>query len=251
MSITALVARTPAPVAPVATFGSGGGDPYARALRSEGRLRLVRQGAASGDADTASTSSSTDTTTTTTTTTLDIARWLANADATDMSLIEEGTGPLLDIGCGPGRMVRAASGVGYRALGIDVSQAAIDLASSSGASVLRASVFDELPLEGRWMTALLVDGNIGIGGDPSRLLARCAQLLAPAGCVLVEVENDPAADRNFDCTVISDDGHASDTFPWAEIGSHALASRSAQVGLRLVESWSRDGRSFCRLIPAH
>ncbi|WP_253202069.1 bifunctional 2-polyprenyl-6-hydroxyphenol methylase/3-demethylubiquinol 3-O-methyltransferase UbiG [Subtercola sp. PAMC28395] len=249
MSTSAPAALTPTHVP---TFGSGGGDPYARALRGEGRLHLVRQGAVAGNAATASATSTDNTTTTTTatTTTLDIARWRANADATDMSLIEEGTGPLLDIGCGPGRMVRAASGVGYRALGIDVSQAAIDLASSSGASVLRASVFDELPLEGRWMTALLVDGNIGIGGDPSRLLARCAQLLAPAGCVLVEVENDHAADSRFDCTVTSDDGHTSDAFPWAEIGSHALAHRSVGAGLRMVESWSRDGRTFCRLAPA-
>ena len=33
-------------------------------------------------------------------------------------------------------------------------------------------VFDPLPGEGRWETALLADGNIGIGGDPVALLRR-------------------------------------------------------------------------------
>ena len=40
-----------------------------------------------------------------------------------------------------------------------------------GGPALRRSVFDPLPGEGRWGTALLLDGNIGIGGDPRALLA--------------------------------------------------------------------------------
>ena len=212
------------------TFGLGGGEPYARALQTDGRLLLVPAGGSTLDS-----------------LLMDVGRWSAAADATDMSLIEEGSGPLLDIGCGPGRMVRAALTAGYSALGIDVSPAAVEVAEAAGIPVLHASVFDRLPGEGEWMTLLLVDGNIGIGGDPSALLARCAELLSSTGCVLVEVQSDAGADRSFDCTVVGDDGGVSATFPWAEIGSAALARRAQAAGLDLTESWSRDGRFFCRL----
>ena len=52
----------------------------------------------------------------------------------------------------------------------------------------RCSVFGAVPRSGRWDTALLVDGNIGIGGGPVPLLRRVAELLAPGGQGLVEVE---------------------------------------------------------------
>jgi hypothetical protein len=38
-----------------------------------------------------------------------------------------------------------------------------------------------LPGEGRWRRVLLADGNIGIGGDPPRLLRRCRRLAGAAG----------------------------------------------------------------------
>ena len=214
------------------TFGAGGGEPYARALQNDGLLLLVPDdGSSHSD-----------------TLVMDVSRWSATADATDMSLIEEGSGPLLDIGCGPGRMVAAALTAGYSALGVDVSQAAVDLALRSGIPALRASVFDPLPREGEWMTVLLVDGNIGIGGDPTALLERCAELLSARGSALIEVQNDSAADRSFSCTIVGDDGYVSDSFPWSEIGSEALGRRAEGTGLSLTESWCRDGRSFVRLV---
>ena len=45
-----------------------------------------------------------------------------------------------------------------------------------------------MPGAGRYAGALLLDGNIGIGGDPVALLRRVARLLAPGGAVVVEVE---------------------------------------------------------------
>ncbi|GGF17266.1 class I SAM-dependent methyltransferase [Subtercola lobariae] len=213
------------------TFGAGGGEPYARALQNDGLLLLVPDDGGSTDS-----------------LIMDVSRWSATADATDMSLIEEGSGPLLDIGCGPGRMVAAALTAGYSALGVDVSQAAVDLARRSGIPALRASVFDPLPREGEWMTVLLVDGNIGIGGDPTALLERCAELLSPHGSALIELQNDPAADRSYGCTIVGDEGYVSDSFPWSEIGSDALARRATGTALVMTESWCRDGRSFARLV---
>ena len=42
----------------------------------------------------------------------------------------------------------------------------------AGGPALVRSVFETLPGEGRWDTVLLMDGNIGIGGDPAALLGR-------------------------------------------------------------------------------
>ena len=51
-------------------------------------------------------------------------------------------------------------------LGVDISRTAVARVRQAGASALHRSVFDPLPGQGRWGTALLADGNIGIGGLP-------------------------------------------------------------------------------------
>src|SRR5204863_7462240 len=81
--------------------------------------------------------------------------------------------PVLDVGCGPGRLVVGLARRGAVALGVDPAPAAVALARGRGAAVLQRSVFDPLPGHGRWRTIVLADGNIGIGGDPVRLLRRC------------------------------------------------------------------------------
>jgi len=216
-----------------ATFGAGGAEPYARALRDgdSSTLYLQKVGA-DGSATLAA---------------MDFARWSAAADSVDFTLLSAVTGPLLDIGCGPGRMVRAAMDLGMVALGIDISPAAVKYASENGLNVIEGSIFDALPREGHWQTALLVDGNIGIGGDPGALLERCRRLLAPAGEVVVEVHEDPDRDQTYTGTLVDAHGRASATFPWAEIGIARLSTLASQHGVTLTESWQLDGRTFCRL----
>lgn len=213
-----------------ATFGAGGTEPYAGAL-SGGELIYLR------DARERST----------TRVTMDVSRWNADADQADLTLLASVTGPVLDIGCGPGRMVRAALGLGLRALGLDVSPAAIARATALGGSYLEGSVFDPVPGEGRWQTALLVDGNVGIGGDVAALLSRCRDLLAASGEIVVELHSDPAHEDRYLGEVVDSHGGASASFPWAEIGLTPLVALLPQLGLRLVMAWELDGRSFCRL----
>ena len=57
-----------------------------------------------------------------------------------------------------------------------------------GVSAILRNVFERVPAEGRWETVLLADGNLGIGGDPVRLLRRMAQLLAPGGRVVADLD---------------------------------------------------------------
>ncbi len=214
----------------VATFGSGGAEPYASALRGGELLYL-------SDTRTRST----------TRVTMDVSRWNADADAADLTLLSRVTGPVLDIGCGPGRMVRAAMELGMHAVGIDVSAAALEVASNLGGSFFKASVFDRVPGEGMWQTTLLVDGNVGIGGDIPSLLARCRELLAETGEIVVELHPDASHEEHFFAEVVDGYGNRSDSFPWAEIGLDRLSLMLDGLGLELVQSWEFDGRAFCRL----
>ena len=49
---------------------------------------------------------------------LPLGRWLAPVDAADRALLAHATGPVLDIGCGPGRHVAALVAAGVDALGL-------------------------------------------------------------------------------------------------------------------------------------
>lgn len=117
---------------------------------------------------------------------LDVGRWCAQVNPCDMTVVRRCSGPVLDIGCGPGRLVEALTKRGHRALGIDISLPAVDATNGRGGRALGRSVFDAIPAEGRWGTALLLDGNIGIGGDPVRLLRRITDMVRDNGLLLVE-----------------------------------------------------------------
>ena len=110
-----------------------------------------------------------------------LERYTSPADPTDEQLLADVRGPVLDVGCGPGRHLHALARRAVFALGVDLSPEAVSLARGGGGHVLLRSVFDELPGVGTWRTALLLDGNIGIGGTPERLLRRVGSLLAAGG----------------------------------------------------------------------
>ncbi|WP_123954806.1 class I SAM-dependent methyltransferase [Streptomyces showdoensis] len=180
---------------------------------------------------------------------LDVQRWCAGADAADESVLARCHGAVLDIGCGPGRLVAALAERGRRALGIDVTPAAVARTVSRGGTALCRSVFDPLPGEHRWDTALLMDGNIGIGGDPEALLDRVASLLAPGGRLLVETAPVEVDER---CDVRLDDGRGGlgAPFPWARVGGTALRHHARSTGWRAVHGWQVTGRHFAELVPA-
>ena len=179
---------------------------------------------------------------------LDVERWCAAPDAADTAMLRRCRGPVLDVGCGPGRLVAALTSYGLPALGVDVSPAAVERTRGLGGAVLRRSVFDRLPAEGRWATVLLADGNIGIGGDPGALLSRIRQLVAPTGRLLVEVA---AYDVDERLTVRVEDsrGEHGGDFRWARLGAGALRSVAAGAGWAPGESWEDDGRPFVELLP--
>lgn len=174
----------------------------------------------------------------------DVDRYLGTADALEVRIARGLSGPVLDVGCGPGRMVRAAREAGLAALGVDVSAAAVQIARSRGIPVMQGSVFDALPREGDWGTTLLLDGSIGIGGDPQALLVRCRDLLRTEGRVLVETHMDSRRDRRFAGVLADENGTTGGSFPWAEVGRHALRRYARDARLLPMREWRAGGRWF-------
>jgi SAM-dependent methyltransferase len=177
---------------------------------------------------------------------LPLVRFTGPATPADEAVLRRAAAPVLDVGCGPGRHVRALARRGVLAVGIDISPAAVRLARERGAAVVHGSVFDRVPGAGAWRSALLLDGNVGIGGDPRRLLRRVGGLLAPDGRVLVETEPPGAGTRVVRARLETPAG-ASDWFPWALVGADGLADLAAAAGLRRVGAFAAGGRCFAEL----
>jgi SAM-dependent methyltransferase len=147
----------------------------------------------------------------------------------DSALLDLCLGPTLDVGCGPGRMTQLLAFRGAIVLGIDVVPEAIWQTRDRGAAAMLRDVFDRVPAEGRWETVLLADGNLGIGGDPVRLVSRVRQLLAPGGRVVADVAPPGTGLRTGEVRLTAG-GLTSAPFPWAVVGADAVAGIGADAG---------------------
>ena len=112
--------------APVGVFGQGAHEPYERALRLGGgtlTLRAAGEGAGEGfgqDSGPGNVS-------------FDVQGWCAEATFLEVLLLQSLNGPVLDVGCGPGRLLAAAQSLGLTALGVDTSPEAVRYALGRGA----------------------------------------------------------------------------------------------------------------------
>lgn len=179
---------------------------------------------------------------------LDVAaeRWLAPAGDDDTSVLARARGPVLDVGCGPGRHVVALAERGVAALGIDVTPGALDTARSRGVSVLHRSVFDRVPGAGRWASALLLDGNIGLDADPITLLRRVGSLLHPHGLILAEFE--PPGTPSLVRTVrLEVDRRPGPWFRLSTVSFNVADHVAGGAGLHVDERWSCGDRWFALL----
>jgi SAM-dependent methyltransferase len=178
--------------------------------------------------------------------TLAIHQWLADADPVDERLVDRARGPVLDVGCGPGRHVSALVRRGVAALGLDASPLAVRLASARGASAVQGDVFSHGLELGVWETVLLLDGNLGIGGDPVALLRRSAEFLTPRGSVLLETDAPGGGVQSLPVRLERGDD-VSQWFPWARVSHDHLGAVAAAAGFRVAEAWSDEGRWFGEL----
>jgi SAM-dependent methyltransferase len=177
---------------------------------------------------------------------LPLDRWVRDADASDAEVLALAAAPVLDLGCGPGRHLAALQASGKVALGVDLSPVAVRLARRRGATAIPGDVFGTVPRSGRWRTALLLDGNVGIGGAPEALLRRTRELLAPGGSALVEL--DPPGTPTV-CTRIRIEagGEVSEWFRWARVGADGIGPLAGRAGLSLAELVIVAGRWLARL----
>ncbi|MFI8292226.1 methyltransferase domain-containing protein [Streptomyces sp. NPDC085614] len=180
---------------------------------------------------------------------LEVERWCETPDRADRSVLGRCRGTVLDVGCGPGRLAAALAARGRPSLGIDVSPEAVARTVRLGGSALCRSVFDPLPGEGRWDTALLIDGNVGIGGDPAALLRRLRRVVARSGLLIAECVPEQVDER---CEVRVDNGRGAlgEPFPWARVGARALTAHASRAGWNVTERWTLHRRSFLALAPA-
>jgi len=177
---------------------------------------------------------------------LDMERWLGPPTTEECEVLDRVIPPVLDVGCGPGRHVLACAEKGMIALGLDAAAAAIEIALARGAPVLQRSIFASVPGAGRWCSALLLDGNIGIGGNPEALLTRVRALLKNGGMVFVEVQA-PGTPSSTTAARVVTGGDKSEWFPWAIVGSDSLPHVAGATGYLPPTKWEREGRWFAAL----
>ena len=108
-------------------------------------------------------------------------------------------------------------------------------------------MFEHVPDAGSWGTALLLDGNIGIGGEPAALLGRARELLAPGGAVLAELDPPGALERRH-ARAARGAGRRERVVPvgaaWA---STAVEEVAAEAGLARDWTMCSGGRWFAAL----
>jgi len=177
---------------------------------------------------------------------LPVTRWLAPVDEADRAVLARARGPVLDIGCGPGRHLAALAAAGVEGLGLDLSPVAVRLARARGADAILRSVFADVPRAGTWRTALLLDGNVGIGGAPAALLARARALVAPGGVVLAETGPPGTPSRRLRVRLEAP-GSVSPWFGWATVGPDGIAAPARAAGLVPAGTFDAGGRWFARL----
>lgn len=152
---------------------------------------------------------------------------------------------LLDVGCGEGLYVLAATRRGWSATGIDLAEPAIAVARRHGVNCETRDFFDET-LSAERFDVVVMSELIEHVPKPQRFLTRARELLAPGGTVYVTTPNFDSIGRRVlsaEWNVIGP-GHISYFTP------ATLRSIAAEAGLHadMVSTKSVSGQTVKRLL---
>jgi hypothetical protein len=109
-----------------------------------------------------------------------------------------------------------------------------------------------LPATGCWDQILLTDGNIGIGGNPVRTLRRAAELLAPGGIVIAEIDV-ASVKSGHEVLRWETKQHVGQWFPWSRVNAAALDGIAGSAELLIISIVEIHARVIavlrCRAYP--
>ena len=127
------------------------------------------------------------------------------------------SGSVLDVGCGTGLVGRAlrARGFAGRILGLDISQASLELARQCGAydSVERADLQQRLPLDDDSVDALVCVGVMTYLPEVEAVWREFARVVRPGGLVVATQREDLWQERS--CQAVID--HMHDEGVWTSL----------------------------------
>lgn len=148
---------------------------------------------------------------------------------------------LLDVGCGVGGFVRAATTTGWDAVGIDLSESALAICRRFALPCSNTNFFDRRLGRARY-DVIVMSELIEHVPQPTTFLRRAHELLAPGGLVYVTTPNWRALGRILlkDEWRVIQPGHLSYFTP------HTLSSCATRAGLR-VETLSTTSLSLAAI----
>jgi len=121
---------------------------------------------------------------------LDLERELLSRSEATMVALERVVSPgrLLDVGCGPGFLLRVARDRGWEPTGIDPSPFSVERARTEGIEA-HQGMLEDLALPEASFDAITLMQVIEHVVDPRALLAECRRLLRPGGALVVATPN--------------------------------------------------------------
>jgi 2-polyprenyl-3-methyl-5-hydroxy-6-metoxy-1,4-benzoquinol methylase len=105
-------------------------------------------------------------------------------------------GELLDVGCGNGKFLLEMIGLGWRGMGVDVSNAAVSVCRDAGLNVLQGTLFDAVFESARFdvVTARHLIEHLP---EPRDFVTEVARILKPGGRFVIETPNSRALARDW------------------------------------------------------
>lgn len=140
------------------------------------------------------------------------------------------TGPLLDIGCSTGAVLRAADEAGWSPLGIDLNGAAIEVAKERGLNAVRGLFPDDISGGSRKFQAITLLDVLEHAESPVDFLALVAKFLLPKGVVAVQVPN-------LHSLLIRIEGEKNNNIchgHWSYFTAHTLAKVARKAGFEVI-----------------